>query len=231
MSRSDWITAFATALIAGIAWFVSGPKFAIASIVVGLVGLILVHVFRKKEKLSEKSTATSDLSLKDSFNPHFVQTGATINVNVGQSSPTTASPHEQSSPTSGKRNLSLAESILEQSLPGRLERPTRVELTPSEGQSNRMLLAVKNLGPKQRFRAQCRIMDRRNDSNPPRRMTVNLRWEVEGIVDMTILSYESRNLVIAAAERQALMEWMKILGVSEQPESIWTHGQKNNLPE
>jgi len=62
-------------------------------------------------------------------------------------------------------------------------------------------------------------------------MTVNLRWEVEGIVDMTILSYESRNLVIAAAERQALMEWMKILGVSEQPESIWTHGQKNNLPE
>jgi len=113
------------------------------------------------------------------------------------------------------------------------EKQTNVQLTPSQGQSERMLLAVQNLGPKQRFRAQCRIMDRRNDPNPPRKVTVNLGWEVEGIKDMTILFHESRNLVIAGAGYDPIagIEWMNILGVSEQPESRWTRGQKENLPE
>jgi hypothetical protein len=106
-----------------------------------------------------------------------------------------------------------------------------VKLTPSEGPGTRMLLAVQNLGPKQRFRAQCRVIDRRNDPNPTRKVVVNLQWEVEGIKDMTILPHESRNLVIAEADHDSQIEWMRILGVSEQPESIWALGQRDNRPE
>lgn len=42
---------------------------------------------------------------------------------------------------------------------------------------------------------------------------------------------ESSNLVIAEADHDPEMEWLKILGNSEKPESLWGRGQTDNLPE
>jgi len=107
-----------------------------------------------------------------------------------------------------------------------------VELTPSEGQSERMLLAVTNRGLKQMFHAQCRILDVHNDPNPPRRVILDLKWEYE-IRQLSIIPGESRNLLVAAAGYDVIsgMEWMRIMGISERPWSRWPRGEKANRPE
>jgi hypothetical protein len=74
-----------------------------------------------------------------------------------------------------------------------------VELTPSQGQSERQCLEVINKGAKQKFHAQCRILERRNDPNPQRRIVLDLNWWNRSEQRIVLGNGESCNLLIAEA--------------------------------
>jgi hypothetical protein len=107
--------------------------------------------------------------------------------------------------------------------------PVDVEFSPSEGQSDKMYLTITNRGPRQSFQAQCRILARRNDSNPPILRTYDLQWEYGGMA-LSLMPGQSGNLLIASADedRATDMEWMKLeAAVGQQPtESRWLRGTK-----
>jgi hypothetical protein len=107
--------------------------------------------------------------------------------------------------------------------------PVSVEFEPFSGQSDKMFLTVTNRGTKQVFRAQCRLLERRNDPNPQRKMTCDLQWQ-HGGRDRHLASGEAGNLFIASAgeDKPHGMEWMKLEEASSHhgPESRWAWSEK-----
>jgi hypothetical protein len=75
-----------------------------------------------------------------------------------------------------------------------------VQLTPSHGPSDKMLLAVTNKGRKQKFHATCRLLARRNDPNNLHQRPYDLAWERDLLREVTLVSGESCNLIIATAD-------------------------------
>jgi hypothetical protein len=110
--------------------------------------------------------------------------------------------------------------------------PCAVEMIPSEGPSTEMLLSVKNNDAPQRFRAQARILARRNDPNQLRRVTYDLEWERTGTTDVKLAKGESCNLRIATAydDHNSNLDYLELWGLSgnvrERKEwSRWSIGQ------
>lgn len=110
--------------------------------------------------------------------------------------------------------------------PKREPLPLKVEFEPSVHQSEKLYLAVKNMKAKQAFRAQCRVVERRNDPNPQPRMTFDLTW-LHGGRDKILQQGETGNLLIASAGRDQMrgLEWMKLEGVNA-PDSHWPWPEK-----
>lgn len=107
--------------------------------------------------------------------------------------------------------------------------PVNVEFAPWEGQHDKMYLTITNRGPKQSFQAQCRILARRHDPNPPILRTYDLQWEYGGMA-LSLVPGQSGNLLIASAgeNREEGMEWMKLesaVGL-QSIESRWERGNK-----
>lgn len=108
-----------------------------------------------------------------------------------------------------------------------------VELTPSTGRSETQFLAVRNRGPKQTFRAQCRVLERRNDPNGQQLTTINLEWE-HGQRDTSLARGESGNLLIATAgsDTPRDVEWMEVGPEGYNTlKSTWLRDQRDRLPE
>jgi uncharacterized protein YggT (Ycf19 family) len=114
-----------------------------------------------------------------------------------------------------------------------------VELTPSNGPGDRMLLAVTNREEKQKFHATCRTVARRYDPNELLLITFDLEWERSPLTREIYLSTgESCNLAIAAAEddRATGLSKMEILGLSGKQRkcfelSRWDREKVTGLPE
>jgi len=106
-----------------------------------------------------------------------------------------------------------------------------VEFYPFQGQSTKMFVGIKNLGRKQYFEAQCRVVAVRNTSCPL--TTFNLAWECGGAA-YQLKTGEWGNLLIASADedRASHLEWMRLESFSSKilPECRWTPGAKS-LPE
>jgi hypothetical protein len=62
MGKGEWVSLFATIAIGGLAYWISGPKLAGASIVVGIGGLVLMHFFGKKKPDGQESSPKADAS-------------------------------------------------------------------------------------------------------------------------------------------------------------------------
>ena len=109
-----------------------------------------------------------------------------------------------------------------------------VELTPSQGQADRMYLEVENSGEKQTFHAQCRVLARRNDPNPQRLLTLDLGWVRNKARELEIRRGETCSLYVARAGQGRTsrdMEWIEIVGSPERVQSQWAIGQVTPLPE
>lgn len=119
------------------------------------------------------------------------------------------------------------------SFPESKSHPVDVEFTPWEGQNDKMYLTITNRGPRQSFQAQCRILARRYDPNPPALRTYDLQWEYGGMT-LSLIPGQSGNLLIASAgeNRDKGIEWMKLESAvgSQSTESQWVRGSKT-LPE
>jgi len=94
-------------------------------------------------------------------------------------------------------------------------------------------LQVKNNDDQQVFHAQCRILDRRNDPNPKRLLTLDLNWERNGKRELEIRNGEICSFCVARAgqDRRSEIEWIEIVGSPEPVQSQWTIGNVNPLPE
>lgn len=106
-----------------------------------------------------------------------------------------------------------------------------IEFIPSSGQAEERYLAVKNLGASEGFIAQCRIIARRNDPNPPQLGSHDLQWE-NGAMLNTLLTGQTGNLYIAAAKHEQGMDSLQLVSAGERHNlsaSRWNHGDK--LPE
>jgi hypothetical protein len=108
--------------------------------------------------------------------------------------------------------------------------PVDVELTPSEGQSDKLFLAVKNKGAQQGFTAQGKILNRRHDPNLTQRITYDLQWQSGGTLKV-LSTGQVGNLLIATAgeDRKSGMEWMQLRAFDShmQPNSSnWNVGDK-----
>ncbi len=108
-----------------------------------------------------------------------------------------------------------------------------VELTPSQGQGDRLFLEVHNQDEQQLFNAQCRVLDRRNDPNPKRLLTLDLKWERSSSRELDIRNGERCNLYVARAgqDHNKEIEWIEIVGSPESVQSQWTIGNVEPLPE
>ncbi len=109
-----------------------------------------------------------------------------------------------------------------------------VELTPSQGQADRMYLEVENFGEKQTFHAQCRVLARRNDPNPQRLLTLDLGWVRNKARELEIRRGETCSLYVARAGQgrpSRDIEWIEIVGSPERVQSQWAIGQVTPLPE
>jgi hypothetical protein len=108
-----------------------------------------------------------------------------------------------------------------------------IELTPGRGQGEHMFLIVKNLGQKQTFRAQCRVLGRRNDPNPEPVSMFDLNWQYGGR-DLYLARGQEGNILIASAgeDKSRGLEWMKLETTHGQhaPDSHWNFGTQL-LPE
>jgi hypothetical protein len=117
----------------------------------------------------------------------------------------------------------------EQSLSGQNESRRDVELTPSEGQSPRLFLAVTNNDRKQKFHAQCRILECRNDPNPQPRTLLDLGWWNRSEREIILSTGDSCKLLIAEAgditdKDGWVTEWIKIVGIGEYIENRFSRG-------
>ena len=114
-----------------------------------------------------------------------------------------------------------------------------VQLIPSEGPSERMLLTGNNQGKIQKFHATCRLMDSRNDPNPLFKTTYDLLWDRSSLErQVTLVNGESCNLLIATAEenRAADLAEMKLWGLSGGERKSfwgarWGRWERHRLPE
>jgi hypothetical protein len=113
-----------------------------------------------------------------------------------------------------------------------------VQLRPSEGPSDKMLLAVTNDGSGQKFHATCRLVARRNDPNKLHERTYDLAWERGLLREVAVVSKESCNLVIAIAEndRSTGLSEVKLQGFGggsndAAASSRWYEFEKGAKPE
>jgi hypothetical protein len=113
-----------------------------------------------------------------------------------------------------------------------------VQLRPSAGPSNKMLLAVINNGSGQKFHATCRLVARRNDPNKLHERTYDLAWERGLLREVVVVSKESCNLVIAIAEndRSTDLSEVKLQGFGSGSNdtvasSRWHEFEKGDKPE
>jgi len=129
-------------------------------------------------------------------------------------------------------------------VPELLHPRVKVKLTPINGPSPTQLLTVENGGSKQVLRADCTILQRRNDPNRLLPLTFRMEWEYRDLRTSGKLSHGGqRNLVIATAgETRGVdqghpfeMKWIAITGLSvdgqreEKQRSPWNYGDE--LPE
>ncbi|MHB8525124.1 MAG: hypothetical protein ACYDD2_03070 [Candidatus Acidiferrales bacterium] len=80
-------------------------------------------------------------------------------------------------------------------------RVMKIELIPSSGPSDKMVLGVTNNGNKNKFHAQCEIVKRVNPKNLPHHKIYSLAWEGEASRELEIPKGAHRNLVIARADK------------------------------
>jgi hypothetical protein len=109
-----------------------------------------------------------------------------------------------------------------------------VGLEPSQGQFDKMYLRVINRSDAQVFQAQCSVIARRNDPNPPHLVTFPLNWEHPHGRALQLLRGESGNLLIAGAGEDRSEAWIKLESASSVPgpESRWSREARNErLPE
>jgi hypothetical protein len=113
-----------------------------------------------------------------------------------------------------------------------------VELTPSHGASTKQLLAVKNMGKKQKFYAQCRLVARRNDDNILHTKSYDLAWERDLSREIALATGESCNLQIATASHDHASDLgeAKLLGLSNgsleiEEFSRWYESDRRPRPE
>lgn len=120
-------------------------------------------------------------------------------------------------------------------LPELLRRRVNVALTPAIGPASIQLLEVKNLGSPLTLRAECTLLDRRNDPNILHRSTFRMEWEGSLKRAVKLRRGGSCNLVVAQAGRIPDMYTMEICGLSQdsrregKESSRWYHEDK--LPE
>jgi len=91
----------------------------------------------------------------------------------------------------------------------------------------------RNLGEKQTFHAQCRVLARRNDPNPQRLLTLDLGWVRKGR-ELEIHRGETCSLYVARSGQDRPLrdiEWIEIVGSPEPVQSQWAIGQVTPLPE
>lgn len=113
--------------------------------------------------------------------------------------------------------------------------PVSVEFEPSEAQSDKMYLRITNRGRAQMFEVQCKVIERRNDPNPPYRVTIPLSWEHPHGRALHLLTGQSGNVLVASAgeNRSTMMGWMRLESASSTPgpESTWNLTPRELLPE
>ena len=126
-----------------------------------------------------------------------------------------------------------------------IRRTVKVKLIPAMGPFPVQLLKVTNLGAPQTLRADCALLQRRNDNrNQLHRSTFRMEWDYQDVRTSARLSRGgSRNLVVATAgETRGVdqghpyeMEWIAVTGLSangqreEKQRSTWNRG--DSLPE
>lgn len=94
--------------------------------------------------------------------------------------------------------------------------PLDVNLLPSSGPSNKMLLTVTNNSNVQKFHAQCAILGRRNDPNILFQKPYDLPWEDHSYRHATIVRGESRNLLIATADENRQRQTAEVSLIERQ---------------
>jgi hypothetical protein len=109
-------------------------------------------------------------------------------------------------------------------LPDVVRRTVKVKLEPASGPAEIQLLNVKNCGREQAFRAECTLLERRNDHNELHRFTFRLGWEGPNKRAVRLRGGGSCNLVIAMAGEKrepdqnppSDFQWLEILGLSDE---------------
>lgn len=123
-------------------------------------------------------------------------------------------------------------------LPEVLRRTVKVKLIPASGPAAIQLLNVRNCGKEQTFRAECTLLERRNDPNALHRSTFRLEWDGSNKRALKLRRGGSANLVVAIAgetrERDqggpSRFEWLEICGLSgdnqreAKESSMWQRG-------
>ena len=110
-----------------------------------------------------------------------------------------------------------------------------VQLTPSSGPSDKIVLAIRNNGKRQKFHVQCRILARRNDPNQLAQRVYDVSWDGHQYRETTINHGETRNVLIATADQncQTRTDEVKLIervggGNKEVVESSrWPSNQRN----
>jgi hypothetical protein len=111
----------------------------------------------------------------------------------------------------------------------------RVKLTPAIGPAAIQLLEVRNLGAPLTLRAECTLLDRRNDPNLLHRSTFRMEWQGSFKRAVKLRRGGSCNLVIAQAGQSSDLNTMEICGLSDgsqresKESSRWNYGDQ--LPE
>jgi len=200
--RGEFILALAANfIVAGVVASLKGTSAGAVSFGIGTALFLMWFFIRKKSSEPQSLPTGTRQEVKQEANPHI---SIPINIPINNA-PTAAAPAPA---------------------PKREPLPLKVEFEPSMHQSEKLYLAVKNVAVKQMFRAQCRVVERRNDPNPQPRMTFDLTWQ-HGGRDKYLQKGESGNLLIASAgaDRFSDMEWMKLEGTNA-PDSHWPRSEK-----
>jgi hypothetical protein len=120
-------------------------------------------------------------------------------------------------------------------VPEIIRKSVRVTLTPSVGPATFQLLEVRNMGSPLTLRAECTLLNRRNDPNLLHRSTFRMEWQGSLKRAVKLRRGGSSNLVVARADRLQDMDVLEICGLSESSQreakesSRWNRG--DDLPE
>jgi hypothetical protein len=111
MSRADWWSVAATLLATGVGYFVGGEKAAYGCLIAGAIIALVLHFTRhkKKEEAKPEPEKSSDLKVKDSFNPSFKQeANPSFHVHLGsEPTPVPPPPKEKESNLVLNKKLSI----------------------------------------------------------------------------------------------------------------------------